>query len=211
MAKDKKSFILYADLIHTVDKLPDDKAGTLFKHLLKYVNDENPITDDLIVQIAFEPIKQQLKRDLKKFEEIKEKRSEIGRIGGLKSAEQRTKTKQNEPNEAIASFAQANQAVNDTVTVTVNDTVKKNNIEDRKLKFADTLKPYLEKYGRDMLKDFYQYWTEPNKSGTKFKQELLKTWDVSRRLETWSRNDYGKKKTDKSQELTQTTTILGKR
>lgn len=50
MAKDKKSFILYADLIHTV-KLPDDKAGTLFKHLLKYVNDENPITDDLMFKL----------------------------------------------------------------------------------------------------------------------------------------------------------------
>lgn len=211
MAKDKKSFILYADLIHTVDKLPDDKAGILFKHLLKYVNDENPTTNDLIVEIAFEPIKHQLKRDLKKFEEIKEKRSEIGRIGGLKSAEQRTKTKQNEPNEAIASFAQANQAVNDTVTVTVNDTVKKNNIEERKLKFADTLKPFLSTYGRDMLSDFYKYWTEPNKSGTKFKQEMQKTWDVSRRLETWSRNDFNKKKPEQKQESVQQTIKLGER
>lgn len=86
-----------------------------------------------------------------------------------------------------------------------------NNIDVRKLKFADTLKPYLEKYGRDMLKDFYQYWTEPNKSGTKFKQEMLKTWDVSRRLETWSRNDFGKKKTDKGQEATQQQINLGTR
>lgn len=211
MAKDKKSFILYTDLIHTVDKLPDDKAGILFKHLLKYVNDENPKTDDLIVEIAFEPIKHQLKRDLKKFEEIKEKRSEIGRLGGIKSAEQRSKNKQNEPNEAIASFAQANQAVNDTVTVTVNDTVKKNNIEERKLKFADTIKPFLSTYGRDMLSDFYKYWTEPNKSGTKFKQEMQKTWDVSRRLETWSRNDFNKKKPDQKQELVQQTIKLGER
>ncbi len=86
-----------------------------------------------------------------------------------------------------------------------------NNIDSRKLKFADTLKPYLEKYGRDMLKDFYQYWTEPNKSGTKFKQEMLKTWDVSRRLETWSRNDFGKNKTVKGQEATQQQINLGTR
>jgi hypothetical protein len=132
-------------------------------------------------------------------------------LGGLKSAEQRSKNNQNEAKQPIASFGQANQAVNDTVTVTVNDTVKKNNIDERKLKFADTLKPYLEKYGRDMLKDFYQYWTEPNKSGTKFKQEMLKTWDVSRRLDTWSRNDFGKNKTDKSQEVTQKQINLGTR
>lgn len=79
-----------------------------------------------------------------------------------------------------------------------------NNIEERKLKFAETLKPFLEKYGRDMLSDFYKYWTEPNKSGTKFKQELLKTWDTSRRLETWSRNDFNKTKPEKKEEIQQT-------
>ena len=63
----KKSFILYADLIHTVSKMPSDKAGDLFKHILKYVNDEDPVTDDLIIQLTFEPIKQQLKRDLDKW------------------------------------------------------------------------------------------------------------------------------------------------
>lgn len=67
MAENKKSFLLYCDLIHTVEKMPDDKAGQLLKHLLRYTNDLNPETDDLIVQLAFEPIKQQLKRDLKKF------------------------------------------------------------------------------------------------------------------------------------------------
>jgi hypothetical protein len=40
-----------------------------------------------------------------------------------------------------------------------------------------------------MLKDFYAYWTESNKSNTKFNQELQKTWDLSRRLETWAKNE----------------------
>ena len=211
MAKGKKSFVLYSDYKELFSELSDEYAGKLIKHIFAYVNDENPQTDDQIINVSFIPIKLQLKRDLRKFEEIKEKRSEIGRIGGLKSAEQRSKNKQNEPNEAIASFAQANQAVNDTVTVTVNDTVKKNNIEERKLKFADTIKPFLSTYGRDMLSDFYKYWTEPNKSGTKFKQEMLKTWDVSRRLETWSRNDFNKKNPDQKKELVQQTIKLGER
>lgn len=89
--------------------------------------------------------------------------------------------------------------------------VELNNIDDRKLKFADTLKPFLEKYGRDMVKDFYLYWTEPNKSGTKFKQELLKTWDVSRRLDTWSRNDFNKKKPEVQPDQAQQTIKIGER
>jgi hypothetical protein len=84
MAKDKKSFILYSDIIHTVEKLNDSDAGQLLKHLLRYVNDQNPITDNTLVEIAFEPIKQQLKRDLVKFEDVKVKRSEAGKAGANK-------------------------------------------------------------------------------------------------------------------------------
>ena len=62
-------------------------------------------------------------------------------------------------------------------------------IDIRKLKFANTLKPFVEKYGKEMIRAFYDYWTEPNKSNSKFKQELQKTWSLERRLDTWSGND----------------------
>lgn len=67
--------------------------------------------------------------------------------------------------------------------------IKENNINERKLKFASTLESFKEKYSRDLLNAFYKYWTEPNKSNTKFRQELEKTWDIERRLETWANND----------------------
>ena len=73
MAQDKKSFILYCDLIHTVEKMPLEKSGELFLHILRYVNDQNPVTEDLIIDLTFEPIKQQLKRDLIKYQSIREK------------------------------------------------------------------------------------------------------------------------------------------
>lgn len=78
---------------------------------------------------------------------------------------------------------------------------KENNIDDRKLKFASTLEEFLPVYGRELLNDFYKYWTEPNKSNTKFKQEGEKTWDLSRRLETWAKNDlrFNKKNTTNGQ------------
>ena len=87
MAENKKSFILYADLLHTVKKLPDEKAGKLLKHILEYVNDNNPITDDMLVDIVFEPIKQQLKRDLNKWEGNKTTKSNAGKLGNLKRYE----------------------------------------------------------------------------------------------------------------------------
>lgn len=76
MAKDKNSFLLYCDIIHTVEKLDDVQAGKLFKHLLKYVNDQDPTPENPLVEIAFEPIKQSLKRDLIKYEGIRERNRE---------------------------------------------------------------------------------------------------------------------------------------
>ncbi len=84
MAENKRSFLLYADLIHTVNKLPDKEAGVLMKLILSYVNDENPDIDsyDFVIQIAFEPIKQQLKRDLQKYQNIVERNKINGSKGG---------------------------------------------------------------------------------------------------------------------------------
>ena len=76
MAKEKKGFLLYCDIIHTIEKLNDEQAGKLFKHILRYVNDQNPVTDDILTEVVFEPIKQTLKRDLEKYEGIRAKNKE---------------------------------------------------------------------------------------------------------------------------------------
>lgn len=84
MVEDKKSFLLYNDLIYTINKMPNDKAGELFKHILSYVNGLEQETDDLIIQLTFEPIKQQLKRDFAKYEVVKTDKSNGGKLGNLK-------------------------------------------------------------------------------------------------------------------------------
>lgn len=84
MAEDKKSFILYCDLIHVINKLDDGNTGKLFKHILNYVNDFDPEPENIVVDLVFEPIKRQLKRDLEKFNKHKENKSNQGRLGNLK-------------------------------------------------------------------------------------------------------------------------------
>ena len=72
MANNKKSFMFYCDWQETFSALPNEKAGELVKHLLAYVNDENPSTDDLLINVVFANIKQTLKRDLKKWQQKSE-------------------------------------------------------------------------------------------------------------------------------------------
>ena len=40
--------------------------------------------------------------------------------------------------------------------------------------------------------DFIDYWTEPNKSGTKLRFELEKTWSIDHRLKRWSNSSFNK-------------------
>ncbi len=73
--------MLYADYIDVLEELSDIDAGKLVKHLLRYVNDKNPETDNPFVKIGFAIIRNQLKRDLKVWEEKRITRSESGKKG----------------------------------------------------------------------------------------------------------------------------------
>ena len=91
--------------------------------------------------------------------------------------------------------------------------LKINNIDSRKLKFANTLKPFINNYSKELIREFYNYWTEPNKSNTKFKQELEPTWSLERRLETWAKNETNfnnNHKKQKQNELTRITNEIRK-
>ena len=121
MAENKKSFVLYSDSQGLVNQLPDDVAGRLLKHIYAYVNDENPISNELLLNVAFEPIKMQLKRDLIKWETQIEQR----RNAGLRSAEIRKRNATSVNERSISSTDNVNDNVNDNVSVNVNDNVIK--------------------------------------------------------------------------------------
>jgi len=64
MATDKKSFILYCDLIHEVDHLTNEEKGLLFQHLLEYVNDKNPVLEDRVLLGSWKHIERTTKARL---------------------------------------------------------------------------------------------------------------------------------------------------
>lgn len=62
-------------------------------------------------------------------------------------------------------------------------------VEKRERTFRDSLAPFVSKYGEEMIRAFCDYWTERNKSGTKMRFEMEKTWDTARRLVRWDINN----------------------
>jgi len=87
----KKSFLLYCDLKHTIDKLPDETAGKLLKLILDYANGDFKEPNDLLLQVVFEPIKQSLIRDLEKYDAKVIRNRENGSKGGRPSKEDNPK------------------------------------------------------------------------------------------------------------------------
>lgn len=62
-------------------------------------------------------------------------------------------------------------------------------IEERKQWLVDSIKKADNGIPRDMLNDFYLYWTETTPGGLKMRFELEKTWVTSMRLARWYKNN----------------------
>ena len=77
----------------------------------------------------------------------------------------------------------------------VNKSISKVNksIEKRIMEFKNSIHS-IEDISDSDKKDFFLYWTEKNKSGSKFRAEMEKTFDIGRRLKRWASNGFNKQK-----------------
>ena len=113
-----------------------------------------------------------------KATEFSKEQSRKGALGGRPKKPNESQTKAEiKPNES-----QTKAIREDKIKLDNNKT----SLETRTLAFKEKLVPFKNKYEMDLLKNFFQYWTEPNLSKTKMLFELQKTFDIERRLVTWA-------------------------
>jgi len=93
--------------------------------------------------------------------------------------------------------ATAVQTHSDSNAIKVNESklnkTKLNKIEDRIHDFKKSVYSHKD-FNNDDKENFYLYWTEKNKSGTKFRAEMQKTFSIPLRLARWSNNGFNKDK-----------------
>lgn len=124
----KDSFILYTEQKEVIDKLTDEQAGKLIKAIYEYVETDKMPQLDSLLEIVIIPFKQNIDRNIDKWEQIKQKRSEAGKIGAEIKKQKQAKL----ANANFVKSKEANQAVN------VNENVNENvNVKDEKIHFAD--------------------------------------------------------------------------
>ena len=124
----KKSFVLYHDIRTPLELLDDCERGKLFLAILNYSEFGTLPDFGGALQMAFAFIRAALDRDADKWEDVRQKRAEAGKQGGIKSGESRREaneanaskskqTKQNEANEAVPGPVPVPGPVLDNVSV----------------------------------------------------------------------------------------------
>ena len=153
------------------------------------------------VNIIFNEWRLRYELDKEQYETVRQKRSEAGskgltkRWGKTKAAEDKQDIAKD--NNAIKTIAK----IADSDYDSDNDNIKENSpegeskkkislppptaVETRKKQFYQSIIPYTEKYDREMLNDFFQYWTELDKHRRRMRFEMQKTWETGKRLATW--------------------------
>lgn len=195
--KKLKTFLLYAEASSQVDLLNDEEAGQLFKALFHYVADGTElVTPNRVLAMTFSVFKAQIDRGAEKYEETCQKRKEA-----INKRWERYKSIQMNTNEYKCIEENTNEG-NNNPNPKPNPQSKKESgkkkidaahaaalLEARKEDFYNSLIPFVTQYGKDMVRAFFDYWSEPNKSKTKMRFEIERTWDTARRLSTWASRD----------------------
>lgn len=171
MAENKKSFVLYSDLIKTFEYLTDEQRGQVIWWVLQYVNDLNPEPLPGLLAAVTEPIKQQLKRDLYKYEQRANNSRKNGSLGGRPKKPKET---QKNPVGFSGNPDEPKKPDSDIVTVTDTVTVSDNVIKNKKSKdvFID-LCPFF--YDDDFQNSWKDYVAVRKKKKASSSERAIKT------------------------------------
>ena len=191
----RDSFVFYRSFYDAIKDLPRDVQGEIYTAIMEY-SLYGKETENLkpIARSVFTLMKPQI--------DVNNKRFENGKKGGRPKSGNEPDGNQEETKEKPSnnqSETKSKPNVNDNVNANENKDNTPNGVSKkdaakaatlkRKDEFGKTLVPYMEKYGKEMIRAFFDYWGELNKSETKMRYEMQKTWEVNLRLATWAKNE----------------------
>lgn len=196
----KKSFLIYDDWGDLVETLPDEDKGRVFSALFRFsatgeVSDLSNPAADMLLKVMIK----QLRDDKEKYDRKCEKNKENSAkrfIDGYRTISNdndgyRTMTDKDKDKELDKD--KEKDSLKDKEKTNVNVSKKESEkvaaeaaTSARKEKFYASLVPFVDKYGKDMIRDFFDYWSEMNRSKSKMRFEQQSTWELALRLKTWA-------------------------
>ena len=183
MENKRDSMVFYRSFYESLKGLSPIICAEVYDAIFGYGLDFiEPEFTESVAKAMFTLIKPQLDANIKRYEN-----------GSKPKLKQNVSEKKQEVSETLTNV---NVNVNENENANENylfkkDTKSKKSLEQRKIDFKISVVQVMEreKIAPAIVKDFFEYWTEPNQSKTKLKFELEKTYDISRRLNTWTKNN----------------------
>lgn len=207
----KKSFIFNVEWQEILLSYPSEVRLEVYDAIIEYVATGTLSELKPMAKMAFSFIKKEIDYNTNKYNDIVAKRSEAGKKG-MASRYVKGNTGNGVKTTNVTNDNKTNKCCHDVTNVTVydndndndilsNESIKKNAASAATLKrkeaFYHSLIPYADKYGKEMLRSFFDYWSEMNATKTKMRFEKQPTWELSKRLATWANNE-GKYESNKS-------------
>ena len=203
---ERETFVFHKEWREATSGLPAEVRLEIYEAIIEYgisgrLSDLKPMA-----ALAFRFVKATLDKDAERYGKAVERNRTNGKSGGRPAAETQSAESQIQQNPVGFSETQQNPTKPKKPSGPYNDNDYDNDIEEKKERkkegaagaatlqkrkedFYSSLVPYVTTYGKDLIRQFFDYWTEPNRSATRMRYELERTWDIRRRLATWARRD----------------------
>lgn len=206
---ERDSFVFYSSFLKAIRAIKKrDIQAELALAIIEYGITGETAECGEMVSMAMELIKPQLEANNQKYINGLKGGAPKGNQNAKKGKEQPKNNQETTEEQPRNNQKQPNENVNENENDNVNEEEKKYIKKEKSFKefteqdFKEELKLHSEKYSKEMLNDFFTYWTEPNEKG-KMKFQLQKTWSTAGRLSTWSRNDFNGNSGSKPKETKQ--------
>ena len=203
---DARNFIMHQNIIRMSSHLNNEDLGQLVRYFFLYAeNGQMPDEEqNLTIAIIFNEWRIQFESDKERYEVASQKRREAGR----KRWDKKHDSAQVGPvspvspsppksDKAIATTPMADEDMDTPSSPAVKAKKKakgspSRDLATRRTDFYQSILPHADQYDREMLNDFFQYWTELDKRRQRMRFEMQKTWETGKRLSLWERREIKK-------------------
>jgi hypothetical protein len=164
--------LIYRSFYDAIKELPLEEQGQIWKAVFELGLNNNELELSGIPKVVFTLIRPQIEANIRRFQ------------NGTKPKLKQTESK-----------PEANKNININSNIENNNTIRE--LNDRKLTFYKSLAQFVKQYPKEMLRDFYEYWSEHGDKDKKMRFEKEKSFGIERRLKTWEKNQtkFGTQKT----------------
>ena len=187
--KQRDTFIFYRSFKESMNDLSDADKLIMYEAISDYSLDMKEPELTGFPKALFSLIRPVLDANTKRWQNGCKGGASSESLKGNQNARKRTKNEPDSNQKRTKNKANKDKDVDKDKNIDKEKIVKEKNISlsDRTEKFKEELTPFVEKYCKDMIFAFFDYWSEPDKTKTKMRCELQKTWSTAGRLRTWER------------------------